>query len=92
MGSSSTGPGLKLPITSQQTMIAGARDTNPVSGLTHGFYKYPAWFSPAFARVAVEAFTNPGDLVIDNHVGGGTTLVEALALGRHDRSRHQPPR
>jgi hypothetical protein len=72
-----------LPVASQKAVIAGARDTDPVSGLTHGFYKYPARFSPAFARAAVEAFTNPGDLVLDNHVGGGTTLVESLALGRH---------
>ena len=52
-------------------------------GLTHGFYKYPARFSPTFVRAAIEACTQPGDLVLDNHVGGGTTLVEALALGRH---------
>ena len=62
--------------------MAGARDREPVRGLTHGFYKYPARFSPAFARAAIETFTQPGDLVLDNHVGGGTTLVEALALGR----------
>jgi hypothetical protein len=60
-------------------LIAGARDTQPVRGLTHGFYKYPARFSPAFARAAIRTFTHPGDLVLDNHVGGGTTLVEALA-------------
>jgi hypothetical protein len=72
-----------LPVASQRAVIAGARDTNPVSGLTHGFYKYPARFSPAFARAVIEAFTNLGDLVLDNHVGGGTTLVESLALGRH---------
>jgi hypothetical protein len=62
MGRSSAGPWLKLPVASQEAVIAGARDTNPVSGLTHGFYKYPARFSPAFARAAVEAFSNPGDL------------------------------
>jgi hypothetical protein len=33
--------------------IAGARDSAPVRGLTHDFYKYPARFSPAFVRVAV---------------------------------------
>ncbi len=44
--------------------------------------QYPARFSPAFARAAIETFTKPGDLVLDPHVGGGTTLVEALALGR----------
>jgi DNA modification methylase len=53
-----------------------------VSGLTHGFYKYPARFSPVFARAVIEIFTKPGDLVLDPYVGGGTTLVEARALGR----------
>jgi DNA methylase len=64
-------------------LIEGARDAEPVRGLTHGFYKYPARFSPVFARAAIEAFTKPGDLVLDHHVGGGTTLVEALATGRN---------
>src|SRR5262245_51624036 len=67
---------------SQDALIAGARDALPVCGLTHNFYRYPARFSPPFARAAIETFTRPGDLVLDNHVGGGTTLVEALATGR----------
>jgi hypothetical protein len=54
----------------------------PVSGLTHNFYRYPARFSPLFARAAIEAFTQPGDTVLDPFAGGGTTLVEARALGR----------
>lgn len=53
-----------------------------VNGLTHDFYHYPARFSPLFARAAIELFTEPGDLVIDPFVGGGTTLVEAQRLGR----------
>jgi DNA methylase len=73
---------LHLPDDAQATFVAGARDREPVRGLTHSFYKYPARFSPSFARAAIEIFTRPGDLVFDNHVGGGTTLVEALALGR----------
>lgn len=64
-------------------MIAGARDTGVVRGLTHGFYKYPARFSPAFARAVIDELTSPGDLVLDPHVGGGTSLVEALASGRN---------
>lgn len=72
-----------LRTAAQVALIAGARDTDPVHGLTHGFYKYPARFSPSFVHAAIEAFTQPGDLVLDNHVGGGTTLVEALVLGRH---------
>src|ERR1041384_5401541 len=73
---------LNLPDTAQAKLIAAARDREPVRGLTHGFYKYPARFSPAFARAAIEIFTEPGDLVLDPHVGGGTTLVEARAAGR----------
>ena len=73
---------LDLPARVQASLVVGARDPRPVRGLTHGYYKYPARFSPAFARAAIKAFTKPSDLVLDNHVGGGTTLVEALALGR----------
>jgi hypothetical protein len=74
---------VSLPHDAQIALIAGARNTEPVRGLTHGYYKYPARFSPAFVRSAIETFTRPGDLVLDPHVGGGTTLVEALAAGRH---------
>src|ERR1700688_3916892 len=72
-----------LTAADQAALVAGARDSMPVRGLTHDHYKYPARFSPAFVRAAVQIFTKPGDLVLDNHVGGGTTLVEALALGRN---------
>ena len=76
-------PLLRLAGDAQAELVAGARDREPVRGLTHGFYKYPARFSPSFVRAAIDIFTRPGDLVFDNHVGGGTTLVEAMALGRH---------
>ncbi|MGH8196462.1 MAG: TRM11 family SAM-dependent methyltransferase [Woeseiaceae bacterium] len=64
------------------SVIAGVKNANPVSGLTHDFYRYPARFSPAFARALIATCTRPGDLVLDPFVGGGTTLVEALMLGR----------
>lgn len=73
---------LRLSDDAQAAFIAAARDSRPVRGLTHDFYKYPARFSPVFARAAIELFTKPGDLVLDPHVGGGTTLVEARAAGR----------
>jgi hypothetical protein len=76
-------PMLALPAAAQAALVAGARNLEPVRGLTHGFYKYPARFSPSFVRAAIETLTQPADLVLDNHVGGGTTLVEALVLGRH---------
>jgi hypothetical protein len=64
-------------------LVSAARDKGRVSGLTHKFYRYPARFSPQFVRTAIEQFTSPGDLVFDPFMGGGTTLVEAVALGRH---------
>jgi len=63
--------------------LAAVHDRRPVSGLTHNFYRYPARFSPLFARAAIEAFSQPGDVILDPFMGGGTTLVEASALGRH---------
>ena len=38
-------------------------------------------FAPLCQEV-IQAFTAPGDLVVDPFMGGGTTLVEATALGR----------
>lgn len=59
-----------------------ARDQSRVSGLTHCFYRYPARFSPVFARTAIAAFSKPGDVVLDPYMGGGTTIVEAMSAGR----------
>lgn len=63
--------------------LAGVQTTEPVSGYTHNYYRYPARFSPRFARAAIEAFSRPGDVILDPFMGGATTLVEARALGRH---------
>jgi hypothetical protein len=63
-------------------VVNAAQDMEPVSGFTHNFYRYPARFSPKFVRSVIEKFSNPGDLVADPFMGGGTTLVECLALGR----------
>lgn len=68
---------------SSQRLIESARDRSHISGLTHNFYRYPARFSPKFVRTAIELFSEPMDVVFDPFMGGGTTLVEALALGRH---------
>ena len=56
--------------------------TDKVHGYTHDFYKYPARFSPLFVRFFLNALTEPGDYVLDPFMGGGTTIVEAAALGR----------
>lgn len=62
--------------------LSALHDSQPVRGLTHDFYRYPARFSPEFARAAIESFSEPGDVVLDPFVGGGTTLVEARVSGR----------
>lgn len=59
------------------------RSTSKVQGLTHDFYKYPARFSPDFVRFILDLCTEPGDYVLDPFMGGGTTIVEAAASGRH---------
>lgn len=76
-------PFLEISEDSAARLIQAAQDSNPVAGLTHNFYRYPARFSPTLVREVICAFTDPGDLVFDPFVGGGTTLVEALATGRH---------
>ncbi len=73
----------ELPHSDKLTsLVEAASDDSVISGLTHSFYRYPARFSPKLVRAAIVAFTDPGDLVLDPFVGGGTTLVESLALGR----------
>ena len=44
---------------------------------------HPGRMLPAIARAAISAYTSPGDLVLDPMCGVGTTLVEAIHLGRH---------
>jgi modification methylase len=47
-----------------------------------GSTAHPAKMLPAIARQAISAYTQPGDLVLDPMCGIGTTLVEAIHLGR----------
>lgn len=79
---SSEGP-VRLDQETVQQFLDGVHARDHVSGLTHAFYRYPARFSPRFARAAIEAFTGHGDLVLDPFMGGATTLVEARALNRN---------
>jgi hypothetical protein len=65
-----------------QELQSAIQDRQPVGGLTHNFYKYPARFAPSFARQVILNFTKPGDLVLDPFMGAGTSLVEARVLGR----------
>ena len=53
-----------------------------VSGHTHGFYQYPARFHPDVARAIILDFSSAGGWILDPFMGGGTSVIEALALGR----------
>ncbi len=75
--------GGSTPTRLSETLVNAALSKSPSQGFTHTFYKYPARFSPEFARAAIHAFTQPGDVILDPFMGSGTTLVEALVAGRH---------
>ena len=63
-------------------LLASLHSTRLISGFTHNFYRYPARMSPDFAREVIAHFSRPGEMVLDPFMGGGTTLIEALAHGR----------
>lgn len=67
---------------SQGRIIEFFQSKHPVEGLTHNFYRYPARFAPEFAREVILEFSREGDVVLDTFMGGGTTIVEAIANGR----------
>jgi DNA methylase len=67
---------------SLEQLRASALDVSPIDGFTHRFYRYPARFSPSFARAAIASFSKAGDLVLDPYMGGGTSIVEAMVAGR----------
>jgi modification methylase len=47
-----------------------------------GSTAHPAKMLPAIARQTIAAYSQPGDLILDPMCGIGTTLVEAIHLGR----------
>lgn len=49
----------------------------------HNYHPYPAKFIPQIPRTVLESYSQPGDFVLDPFCGSGTSLVEALATGRH---------
>ncbi|MEU4252449.1 DNA methyltransferase [Amycolatopsis sp. NPDC026612] len=71
----------ELPVSvwaTAQTSPAAQRKVRYVSEST----AHPAKMLPAVAAHAIEHYTTPGELVLDPMCGIGTTLVEAIDLGR----------
>jgi len=71
-----------LKIVVPDSLVNAVLSQDKVDEPPHSFYKYPARFSPAFAREAIKSYTIQGDTVLDPFCGGGTSLVEAISLGR----------
>ncbi len=51
--------------------------------LTHSYHPYSAKYIPQIPRYLISNLTKKNDLILDNFVGSGTTLVESKVLGRH---------
>jgi len=49
---------------------------------THNIHAFAAKFPPQLPQLFIERLTEPGEVVLDPMVGSGTTLIEALLLGR----------
>ena len=63
----------------------------------HGRYlresnRHPAKMLPELARRAISAYSDPGELVLDPMCGIGTTLLEAIHLGRNALGVELEPR
>jgi site-specific DNA-methyltransferase (cytosine-N4-specific) len=52
---------------------------------THGYHPYSAKYIPQIPYRLVSKFTKKNELVLDNFMGSGTTLVESKVLGRNAR-------
>ena len=70
-------PPLSVWATAQQDARAQRRGRYLPASTAH-----PAKMLPAIAATAITRYTGPGDLVADPMCGIGTTLVEAIHLGR----------
>lgn len=67
-----------LPVDDMWVVV---RDNNAYHSV-HRFHPYFAMCPPPVARRAIEAFSEPGDHVLDPYAGAAVTMVEAMLTGR----------
>lgn len=49
----------------------------------HNIHKYPAMFIPEVVEKLINTYSNKGDTVLDIFSGSGTSILEAMLLGRN---------
>ncbi len=57
--------------------------TKIVASTNRLFNKYPTRYISAVPRFAINAYSKPGDTVLDPFCGSGTTAIESMLLGRN---------
>ena len=50
---------------------------------THGYHPYSAKYIPQIPQYLISKFSEKNDVILDNFMGSGTTLVESKILGRN---------
>ena len=67
-----------------RTVLSADLDFHGTDGSygSHAWHPFPAKFPPQLPEFMIERLSLPGDIILDPMLGSGTTLVEAVRLGR----------
>ena len=72
------------PLDALRALLCMDLDFHGVNGAhaTHGWHPFPARFPPQLPSHFIGRLTAPGEVVLDPMFGSGTTILEAVRLGR----------